>query len=363
MVIRPDLSTYQRLLTLAEQGTSFDGADQGLLNEYFDGDGSIYRGSDGHAQPHCRSWKRLSFAYNCTPSAHYQYEPAFRHFRDDIKIVHFIGSGKPWQISRFGAYGNGNNSSAYAKLLSMWWAIYDRHYKPLPVSIPAGTLPQGHHNYTTEAFESHSHNHPSSQLDAYQHPYPVQDIRHPTAVSQEISQYPESMSSVPTHVYGEQHIRIPRMDRRLDPRLLPPWQGFERELKEKKYSEPDLNQSDSEDSQDISRRKATFQARASSRRYKSPPPPTRYVSSSSDDEDNENDHAQHDDYQQERSSTSHTVFNDKPRTGAADPPSHVKPVRQPAMSTWDPARCVYFCFHMIFCFYLLRHFAHSFSFL
>ncbi|KAK5173758.1 glycogenin glucosyltransferase [Saxophila tyrrhenica] len=108
MVIAPHEGDYHALRTLASAGDSFDGADQGLLNQYFE-----------H-----KPWKRLSFAYNCTPSANYQYEPAYRYYKQNISMVHFIGSDKPWQQSRSvrGA------STAYQELLSRWWAVYDRHF-------------------------------------------------------------------------------------------------------------------------------------------------------------------------------------------------------------------------------------------
>ena len=109
MVIAPHMGDYWALRTLAAAGDSFDGADQGLLNQYFE-----------H-----KPWKRLSFAYNCTPSANYQYEPAYRYYKQNISMVHFIGSEKPWQKGRSvkGA------PSAYQELLSRWWAVYDRHFK------------------------------------------------------------------------------------------------------------------------------------------------------------------------------------------------------------------------------------------
>ena len=108
MSLKPNMGDYYALKTLADAGDSFDGADQGLLNQYFE-----------H-----RPWKRLSFAYNCTPNASYQYEPAYRYYKRDISVVHFIGSEKPWQKGRLvkGAPG------AYHELLSRWWAVYDRHF-------------------------------------------------------------------------------------------------------------------------------------------------------------------------------------------------------------------------------------------
>ncbi|KAF2860775.1 glycosyltransferase family 8 protein, partial [Piedraia hortae CBS 480.64] len=112
MVITPNMGEYHALQAMASAGDSFDGADQGLLNQYYE-----------H-----RPWKRLSFGYNCTPSANYQYEPAYRYYKSSISLAHFIGLVKPWQASKDTAQG-----SAYAELLSRWWAVYDRHLSEYPV--------------------------------------------------------------------------------------------------------------------------------------------------------------------------------------------------------------------------------------
>lgn len=109
MVLRPNLEDYFALQALAERGISFDGADQGLLNMHF------------------KDWHRLSFTYNCTPSANYQYIPAYKHFQSTINLIHFIGSQKPWNMSRQVAPAD----SPYNQLLGRWWAIYDRHYRPV----------------------------------------------------------------------------------------------------------------------------------------------------------------------------------------------------------------------------------------
>ena len=105
--LKPNLGDYYALLALAQRGVSFDGADQGLLNTHF------------------RDWHRLSFTYNCTPSSHYQYVPAYRHFQSSISAVHFIGNDKPWIIGREGRGASG----VYEELLGRWWSVYDKHYR------------------------------------------------------------------------------------------------------------------------------------------------------------------------------------------------------------------------------------------
>lgn len=117
MVLRPNLQDYFALRALAERGISFDGADQGLLNMHF------------------RDWHRLGFTYNCTPSANYQYIPAYRHFQSTISLVHFIGAQKPWNMPRQVL----PPETPYNQLLGRWWAIYDRHYRPV-VNVSGGLV-------------------------------------------------------------------------------------------------------------------------------------------------------------------------------------------------------------------------------
>ncbi|KAK4984874.1 glycogenin glucosyltransferase [Elasticomyces elasticus] len=109
MALTPHMGDYWALKTLASTGDSFDGADQGLLNQYYE-----------H-----RDWQRISFTYNCTPSANYQYEPAYRYHKSKISMVHFIGAEKPWLTGRT----RQRTPGAYNELLGRWWAVYDRHFK------------------------------------------------------------------------------------------------------------------------------------------------------------------------------------------------------------------------------------------
>lgn len=118
MVLRPNLQDYLALRALAERGISFDGADQGLMNMHF------------------RDWHRLSFSYNCTPSANYQYIPAYKHFQSTISMIHFIGAQKPWNMARQVE----PIQSPYNQLLGRWWAVYDRHYRPV-VTTNVSTIP------------------------------------------------------------------------------------------------------------------------------------------------------------------------------------------------------------------------------
>jgi glycogenin glucosyltransferase len=108
MVLNPNMGDYFALLAMAQRGISFDGADQGLLNMHFK-----------------NTFNRLSFTYNVTPSAHYQYLPAYRHFQSSISVAHFIGPHKPWTQGRDASRG----PSPYNDLIGRWWAVYDKHFR------------------------------------------------------------------------------------------------------------------------------------------------------------------------------------------------------------------------------------------
>lgn len=108
MVLTPNMGDYYAMMAMAQRGISFDGADQGLLNMYFK-----------------NNFNRLSFTYNVTPSAHYQYVPAYKHFQSSINLVHFIGAEKPWVQGRDTSTG----SSPFDQMVGRWWAVYDRHYR------------------------------------------------------------------------------------------------------------------------------------------------------------------------------------------------------------------------------------------
>jgi glycogenin len=120
MVLTPNMSDYYAMMAMADRGISFDGADQGLLNMYFK-----------------NNYNRISFTYNVTPSAHYQYLPAYKHFQSSINMVHFIGGNKPWFQGRQTTTGD----TPFDEMVGRWWAVYDRHYRVL-VSFPS-LLTQG----------------------------------------------------------------------------------------------------------------------------------------------------------------------------------------------------------------------------
>ncbi|EMD41902.1 glycosyltransferase family 8 protein [Gelatoporia subvermispora B] len=143
LVLSPGEDKFNDLLELLKSRGSWDGGDQGLLNEW--------RGQD---------WHRLSFTYNTTPTAAYTYAPAYERFGSQIRAIHFIGPNKPWssimtrppgtktgQPSTSGVSSELQAMSAersqpivaaaqekqqaydYGSLLDRWYDVYDTHYR------------------------------------------------------------------------------------------------------------------------------------------------------------------------------------------------------------------------------------------
>ncbi|KAI9570243.1 glycosyltransferase family 8 protein [Boletus coccyginus] len=130
MVLSPGENNFEELRELLNTKGTWDGADQGLLNEW--------RGNN---------WNRLSFTYNTTPTAIYTYAPAYQRFGSQISVVHFIGPHKPWHSIPYRAPGSSAQSTDmvvesstdtpathqhaydYGSLVDRWYSIYDRHYR------------------------------------------------------------------------------------------------------------------------------------------------------------------------------------------------------------------------------------------
>ncbi|XP_055350490.1 glycogenin-1-like, partial [Paramacrobiotus metropolitanus] len=103
-VFRPNTNTYTQLNQFALEKGSFDGGDQGLLNQFFP------------------DWKRLSYVYNVAATAIDSHSPAFRQYGANVKIVHFLGSTKPWHsTSAASVYF----SPALGNFLSLWWQTFN----------------------------------------------------------------------------------------------------------------------------------------------------------------------------------------------------------------------------------------------
>ncbi|XP_065316525.1 uncharacterized protein LOC135925228 isoform X2 [Gordionus sp. m RMFG-2023] len=144
-VYTPSENTYKALLDTAITQGSFDGGDQGLLNAFF----SSWATKDIS--------KHLSFIYNMASSATYSYLSAYKRFMKDVKIIHFLGSIKPWNCSYDYSTGQVSTSGRLyrAEHLQIWWDIYmknihsmlDPKYKSILGSKPAShTYEEGSHS-------------------------------------------------------------------------------------------------------------------------------------------------------------------------------------------------------------------------
>lgn len=161
--LTPNATDYANLVALAasnDPAVSFDGADQGLLNQYFNANPDWVALQLAGLAP-SSNWIPIPFLYNTTPTAQYEYLPAFNYFSPTgaapgqaapalgplpadkapvdeagavaatlaaygnaaaryfggvgplVKLVHFIGPIKPW---------NGQPAGIFRKWWDAWFA-------------------------------------------------------------------------------------------------------------------------------------------------------------------------------------------------------------------------------------------------
>ncbi|GAA5880921.1 hypothetical protein JCM3774_001777, partial [Rhodotorula dairenensis] len=109
-VAEPSAETFDGLRDMMRQRGTWDGGDQGLLNDYF------------------HDWHRLSFTYNVTPTAYYTYAPAYKRHGQDVSVLHFIGAEKPWRRGTRDAYVPDAAAKDYYGLVQQWFDVFVRHY-------------------------------------------------------------------------------------------------------------------------------------------------------------------------------------------------------------------------------------------
>lgn len=128
-VYRPNLDTFNKLVEFAVTNGSFDGGDQGLLNQFF----SEWASKDIS--------KHLPFTYNTAAYASYCYLPAFKQFRDRIKILHFAGRLKPW-LAQFDSENKvAHTPQGYEhahEFIQLWWNIFCEDVHPRLESTMSG---------------------------------------------------------------------------------------------------------------------------------------------------------------------------------------------------------------------------------
>ncbi|KZT75013.1 glycosyltransferase family 8 protein [Daedalea quercina L-15889] len=126
LVLTPGQDKFDELVQLLKTKGSWDGGDQGLLNEWRGG-----------------NWHRLSFTYNTTPTAAYTYAPAYERFGSQISAIHFIGPNKPWASLQYRAPGVKTSRQHdpnvprekrqqvydFESLIDRWFDVYDRYYR------------------------------------------------------------------------------------------------------------------------------------------------------------------------------------------------------------------------------------------
>ncbi|XP_029596507.1 glycogenin-1 [Salmo trutta] len=146
-VFRPSLITHGRLLEHARQHGSFDGGDQGLLNTFF---------SDWAVRDIS---KHLPFVYNLSAITVYTYLPAYQEYGHNAKIVHFLGSVKPWNL-RSNSQTNQHTNSHLEEFVYQWWMEYSylhlliktmSHQEP---AVPIQHAGPKQHKYHRERSES-----------------------------------------------------------------------------------------------------------------------------------------------------------------------------------------------------------------
>ncbi|KRX80487.1 Glycogenin-1 [Trichinella sp. T6] len=115
-VFVPSNETYQNLVKFGVEQGSFDGADQGLLNSFF----SEWR-LKGPSH-------RLPYTYNTASSALYTYIAALKRFMGDVKIVHFIGQQKPWNL--LGSKDPQLGAALEMEFLKTWFSIFSSSVLP-----------------------------------------------------------------------------------------------------------------------------------------------------------------------------------------------------------------------------------------
>ncbi|KZT52511.1 glycosyltransferase family 8 protein [Calocera cornea HHB12733] len=162
LVLDPSEKSFDELREMARTRGSWDGGDQGLLNEWA-GD----------------AWKRISFTYNTTPTAAYTYKPAYARFHDQIKLLHFIGPQKPWLSLPIRPSRpppprmSDSHDTSYTALVDQWYAVYDRHYRPLS-NVDDFGLPEGYQPGAAPAPPQADPFHPVHYAAAWDVPQPIQ---------------------------------------------------------------------------------------------------------------------------------------------------------------------------------------------
>jgi len=140
MFLNPDQEVFEELCEFAQVNESYDGGDQGLLNAFF-GDGTrnhpmkqVLAENDPAQQTRgkgqtssARNWFRLSSIYNLEMHKVFRLNiPAALRYRNELKMVHFIGKDKPWHFPD-GDLERPADANAYfdfyTEMVGRWWDV------------------------------------------------------------------------------------------------------------------------------------------------------------------------------------------------------------------------------------------------
>ncbi|XP_056646085.1 uncharacterized protein LOC130451224 isoform X2 [Diorhabda sublineata] len=169
-VYRPSEETYEKLINFALEKGSFDGGDQGLLNLYF---------SDW---AHKDISKHLPFIYNMASTSCYSYLPAFKQFGKSAKILHFIGSSKPW-LQYFNTETRKVHPSEglqhLEQILQHWWNIFCNLIHPAlsPDMTSHTDTVHGSQSYTSQSISHTSYYHEYEHNPNYHIPENAEDYQ------------------------------------------------------------------------------------------------------------------------------------------------------------------------------------------
>ncbi|XP_070066591.1 glycogenin-1 isoform X2 [Drosophila virilis] len=177
-VFKPSVETFNQITEFAVKNGSFDGGDQGLLNQFF----ADWATADIK--------KHLPFVYNVTAYASYCYLPAFKQFRDKIKILHFAGKLKPWLIqfnSETKTAATPHDYSHAKDLIQHWWTIFCdnvHHFLDdtmcLCLNITHPSSYAEYHNDMDSYYHQHQHQQQQQQPQQQYVPH-VREFRDPWA--------------------------------------------------------------------------------------------------------------------------------------------------------------------------------------
>ncbi|KAH9824986.1 putative glycogenin [Melampsora americana] len=142
MVIQPSLDVFDQLYDFFLERGSWDGGDQGLLNDFFSSDDET--SEDGTRRSRCdiATNTMLIFYFMIHKNNISSYAPAYRRFGRNIFMIHFIGQEKPWHLlskrqfktqTQF-ASSTGLPPLDYDTLLHKWFDVYETAYGPIKPS-------------------------------------------------------------------------------------------------------------------------------------------------------------------------------------------------------------------------------------